>query len=231
MKTSLEVIQSIINSGSYTHPKSHCNEDGCPPQKALITISRDYGANGTEIARMLAKAFGVTCYDRELLKAIVKETKTDRFLLEQLDEKVTGIMDEAMQALFTKKSTSKEMFFRYMVKVILGICNTGGIIVGRGAHLLIPESRRVLRVRVEGSLEMCAKRVAEQLDIKLAKAYQLVDKTNRERAEFVRKIYERYPTKKTYYDLVVNADLFSPEQASRIIIAAAGEVGFAVPHQ
>jgi cytidylate kinase len=225
-RSSLEVIQSIINAERYADEGALCVGTAVRNNLPLVTVSRDHGAHGTEIARLLADALGVPCYDRELLKEVVREARADRHLLEQLDEKVIGIMDEMMMSFFSRKATSRDNFFRYMAKVILGICHSGGVIVGRGAHLLIPEHRPVLRVRIEGSQAVCAQRIAQQLGIKVGKAEKIVEKTNHERADFVRKIYERYPTRRTYYDLVINSDLFAPEGAVRVILSATRELGF-----
>ncbi|MBF0124924.1 MAG: cytidylate kinase-like family protein, partial [Magnetococcales bacterium] len=164
-RSSLETIRSIIDASQY---EDHSDRPLSAAAKPLITLSRSCAANGTEIARLVADAVGVAFYDRELLQKIVKEVKASRQLTEQIDEKSVGVMDDVLRALFSKKGISKDMFFRYMAKVILGICKTGGVIVGRGAHLLIPENRPVLRVRVEGSVEVCSKRLAARMNIKIA---------------------------------------------------------------
>ena len=38
-----------------------------------ITIEREYGSGGTEIAHRLAKACGIPCYGMEILEAVSKE--------------------------------------------------------------------------------------------------------------------------------------------------------------
>ncbi|MBF0158697.1 MAG: cytidylate kinase-like family protein [Magnetococcales bacterium] len=221
-RSSLETIQAIIQASHYVdHPDRSLSAGPRP----LITVSRSCGSDGTEVARRVAAALGVACYDRELLQKIVKELKANRHLMEQIDEKVTGVMDDVLQSLFSKKSVPKDLFFRYMTKVILSICKTGGVIVGRGAHLLIPEQQPVLRVRIEGSLDVCSKRLAARMAIKPAKARQLIEKTNAERDAFVAQLYRKFPTQRTHYDLLINSDLFTLEQAVRIILAAAHTLG------
>ena len=171
---SLKVIQSIVGAQLYaTDAKGGKKGKAATPIKPLVTISRQLGAGGEKTAVLLAQRLGVGLFDKELLKQIVKEAKGDKHLLEQLDERVTSLVDNLVHAFFSKKSTNKDTYFRYMAKVILNIGPAGGVIVGRGAHILLPEGR-VLRVRVEGSGKSCAKRLVKQKEIKKLNSNYLV---------------------------------------------------------
>lgn len=219
------VIQSLVSAELYS--EGHQKEDGTP-MVPLVTVSRSCGCNGTLIAQKLAERLKVRFYDKELLTEIVKVAKGDKYLLERLDEHNTNLIDELIHTFFAKKGVSRQDFYHYLIKVVLGVSRTGGVIVGRGAHLLVPHPR-VFRLRLEGSLPICAKRMAERLSIKPGKAEKLVQKTDADRDDFVQKVFKSYPTKRIFYDLVVNTDNFTPEQAVRIVAIAMGEAGFAVP--
>ncbi len=226
---SLQAIQSIVGSALYTVDDKQ--EKGSPPLgRSLVTISRQMGANGGATAELLSQRLGVGLYDKALLKGIVKQAKGDKHLLERLDERATSLVDNLVHAFFSKKSTNKDAFFRYMAKVILNIGPSGGVLVGRGAHLLLPKGR-VFRVRLEGSLKVCTKRVAKNRNIKKTKAAKLVEKTNRDRDRFVKEVSKRYPACDNSHDLVLNSDTFSPEQMVRIIVTGMTEMGFDVPSE
>ncbi|MBF0136565.1 MAG: cytidylate kinase-like family protein [Magnetococcus sp. DMHC-1] len=225
-KDTMDVIHSILSANQYQPPQK---TDVGVLAKPLVTISRMYGANGSAIANLLAETLGVQLYDRELLKAVVKEAKGNAHIMEQLDERATTAMDDIIQGFFVDKGSANSNFFRYMVKVILGISSSGGVIVGRGAHLVIPTNRPTLRVRIEGSLDMCTKRVAKRLEIKERKAEKIIIEKNRDRDKFVEKIASKYPNPRAYYDLTINTDFFEPERVVRIILVALREIGFPVP--
>ncbi|MBF0176675.1 MAG: cytidylate kinase-like family protein [Magnetococcales bacterium] len=225
-KFTLDVIQSILTANQY-HPP--VKSETSTLAKPLVTMSRMFGANGSVIAELLAKTMGVQLYDRELLKAVIKEAKGDAHIMEQLDERANSAMDEIIRGFFINQAGANSDFFRYMAKVILGICSSGGVIVGRGAHLIIPVDRPALRVRIEGSLEKCTQRIAKRLDIKESKAEKMIIEKNRERDKFVEKIARKYPSPRAYYDLTINTDFLEPERVVRIILVALREVGFPVP--
>ncbi|MBF0178448.1 MAG: cytidylate kinase-like family protein [Magnetococcales bacterium] len=224
-RESLQLVKSIVGAGMYETEKA---TDGSTLMRPLVTISRHYGAGGSTTAKLLAERLGVQLFDKELLNAIVNETKDDKHLLASLDERVTNLVDDILHAFFSKKSINSEAYFRYMAKVILGIAPLGGVIVGRAAHLLLPK-KRTLRVRLEGSLATCAKRIAKNRDMKLDKAEKLVIKCNEERADFEKKVSKRFPRAEQGFDLIINTDRYSPPQTVRIILAAMTEAGFQVP--
>lgn len=226
-KKSLAIIQSIVGSELYAKNPKKGNGQAVPG-KPLVTLSRFFGTPDVEVATLLAERLNVQLYDKVLLKNIVKQAKGDKHLLELLDERVTSIVDDLVHAFFSKKSTNKDTYFRYMAKVILGIGPTGGVILGRGAHLLLPK-QRAFRVRLDGSLKVCSKRVAKVLEVKNSKAEKLILKTNAEWRKFTRDVAKRYPTSVKGYDLTINTDIYSPEQMVRIIAIAMEEAGFQVP--
>ncbi|MBF0627819.1 MAG: cytidylate kinase-like family protein [Magnetococcales bacterium] len=223
--TPLELVRSILDAGRYDTDKTA----SVPTlMKPLVTVSRYYGAAGSNISRQLAERLGVHLYDKDLLNAIVNQTKEDKQLLSSLDERVSTLVDDILHSFFSKKSITSEAYFRYMAKVILGIAPIGGVIVGRAAHLLLPR-KTTFRVRLEGSLETCAKRIAKQKDIKYDKAERLVEESNRDRDKFEHQVAKRFPRAVQGFDLILNTDRFTPEQAVEVILVAMREAGFQVP--
>lgn len=223
-----KMLFSLVNAELYTEEHPVLHEDLALP---LVTVSRSCGSNGTEVARLLAERLGVRFFDKELLNEMVKQAKSDKYLMEQLDEKVTGLMDELIAGFFSHHSVTREEYYHHLLKVLMGISRTGGVIVGRGAHLLLP-NRKIFRLRLEGSPETCIDRIAQRYDWKKAKAAKEIAKANAERVEFVRKIAKRFKVRQqTYYDMVLNTDIFKPDQAVTASAGAMKALGFLVPDQ
>lgn len=55
-----------------------------------ITIEREYGSGGTEIARRIAGQAGITCYGREILEEVSKEKNIPVEKIERYEETVTN---------------------------------------------------------------------------------------------------------------------------------------------
>ena len=52
-----------------------------------ITIGREKGAGGTEIAKLLSSKFNIPLYDKQLLDLAAKESGLCKELFEQIDER------------------------------------------------------------------------------------------------------------------------------------------------
>ena len=55
----------------------------------IITISREYGAGGHSIGKSVAKELGIEFYDRDIIKAAVKESGLEMPEVERVEEEIT----------------------------------------------------------------------------------------------------------------------------------------------
>ena len=55
----------------------------------IITISREYGAGGHSIGKSVAKELGIEFFDRDIIRAAVKESGLDTLEVEQAEEEIT----------------------------------------------------------------------------------------------------------------------------------------------
>ena len=112
----------------------------------VLTVSRGYGALGKETAQKLADTLGVRCCDRYILQEVAKRANVDVELVRRLDDRVNRINGNWWESLFKGRSYPKERYLQHLVKVVLNISTKGGVIVGRGAHLILgPERLERLR--------------------------------------------------------------------------------------
>ena len=107
----------------------------------------------------------------------------------------------------------------------MNISQKGGVIVGRGAHLILGPDR-AFRVRIIGSLEACAARVAKREGLDLPAARELVQVVDRQRAEFLQQHFGVDKADCSTYDLVINSDRFSLEQMVDLILGSMLKAGY-----
>ncbi len=191
----------------------------------VVTVSRGYGALGKETAQALADILGVRCCDRYILQEVAKRANVDVELVRQLDERVRQIDSNWWRTLFKDKSYAKERYLQHLVKVVLNISLKGGVIVGRGAHLILgPE--RCFRVRIIGSLKQCAERISEREGIDYQAAELRVQEVDRERAEYLDELYGVHAADSSNFDLVLNTDRFTVKETTALILAAMHRAGY-----
>jgi cytidylate kinase len=194
------VIQSIVRA--LEEPPARARQ----VRKPVITISRTIGSGGDYVARVLAERLGIELYGYEIINGIAAEANVSATLLESLNEKLDAVDAWIYSAVFGKH-VSRDEYVHFLSTVIRGLYHTGGVIVGRGGHVILA-GRDVLRVRIVGSVEACATRISEQDGTSYAEAKRKVQESNKKRGKFVWDLFHSRYNDPTNFDLVLNTDYF-----------------------
>jgi cytidylate kinase len=105
------------------------------PRAFTIAISREAGANGSAVGRLLGERLGWPVYDYELVERIANEMGLRSTLLESVDEKRMGWLEECV-ASFSRGAVAESAYVRHLVETLLTLAMHGEcIIVGRGANV------------------------------------------------------------------------------------------------
>jgi cytidylate kinase len=230
MKCSVERLIEALIGVELAKERKAAQEKAAQARKAsyVVTVSRGYGSLGKRIAQALADRLGVRCCDRSILEGVAQRADVDIKLVERLDENLEHVSTLPWKAFFKGKSFQKERYLHHLVRVVLNISKKGGVIVGRGAHLILGPGR-AFRVRIIGSLDACAKRVAERTQLDIEAARESVATVNRQRADYLEQLYGEGINDCSDYDLVLNTDRFDVEQAVALILHSMQQAGYDIP--
>jgi hypothetical protein len=191
----------------------------------VVALSRNYGCGGEEIGHALSKRLQVGYFDKEILNQIVSQSGGDKYLLERLDETVKSRWDSWILSFLSGDNVLNENYERLLINVLLGILDTGGVVMGRGAHLILAQ-HEIIRVRIIGSPDVCAKRVAEKEGLALEEARKKVDAMNHQRGKFIWDYWKHRLSDPTEFDLVINTDHFRDfSEVTELIIDAMHGMG------
>jgi len=194
----------------------------------VVTISRDFGSLGKSVAQLLADALEVRCCDRFILQQVAEKAHVDEELVRVLDEHTSKIEGHWWNHLLQKDAFSYEDYYHYLIKTIASIACTGGVIIGRGANLVLGADQ-AFRVRITGSIEQCAKRVAAREGIDINEGAERVREVNKERADYVRMLYDADINDPAAYDLILNSDRYDRVQMVDLILDAMEKAGYKLP--
>jgi cytidylate kinase len=177
----------------------------------VITISRELGSLGTQIAQLLGKEFNCQCLDKESLEETFGEYGIPKESLERFDEKKPGFWD-----LF---KTDKARYLHFTKEAIFKFAHRGsGIILGRGGQVLLADLRGVLHVLVIAPLPVRKERIMKQYNCDERHAEKILQDSDHERAGFHKFFFGVNWEKLDLYDLVINTGSFSAETAAQLII-------------
>jgi len=185
-----------------------------------IALSREAGTHGTQIANEVANRLGWLVYDRELLEKIAQEMGIRTSLLESVDEKRMGWLQECIQEFMSVPTVTASAFTKHLIQTVLALGAHGDcVIVGRGASFLLP-LESTLRVRLVAPLEHRITVKSQQLGISPQEASAQIEGTDRNRIKFVRDHFQKDTTDPHHYDLVLNTLTFSVVECADLILEA-----------
>jgi cytidylate kinase len=189
-------------------------------QQPTICISREYGARGAAMGRLVAERLGFRYYAQELIHDIAEAAHVRKQVVESLDERVQDGISEWVAGLIKRGVFAPSDYLRNLSKVVLTLANHGkGVIIGRGAHFIL-DRQTTLRVRVIAPLETRIARIAERDGLSDDKAKATILRIDAERVAFNKQHYGADLTDPENYDLVVNAGTLGLEGAADVTVAA-----------
>ncbi|WP_029232183.1 AAA family ATPase [Butyrivibrio sp. VCB2006] len=195
----------------------------------IITIGRQFGSGGREIGEMLAKNYGIKCYDKELLSRAAKESGFCEEMIQNHDERPTNsflynlVMDTYSfgynASSFVDMPISHKVFLAQF-DTIKKIAEEGPcVIVGRCADYALSDFDNVLNIFIHADEETKIKRIKERFaDVKTDdQARDMMSKKDKQRQSY----YNYYSSKKwgraDSYDLSINSSILGIEGTVKFI--------------
>lgn len=205
----------------------HAIDEPPAPPLPTVAMSHDFGTGGEAIGRALAGRLGVHFLGDDLSQMPKDALHLEEILLRRLDEQGRQRRHHHDFLDFLSGSpTTMPTYRRHLIEALLMIAeHEGGVIVDRGAHVFLRD-RPVLRVRLIGSVDVCARRVAERESLTLETARDRVERINRDRRDYLRALLGRHMLDQDHFDIIVNTDRFStPEDVADMLFQAMLSMG------
>jgi len=177
----------------------------------MVTISRQAGAGGDEIARLLAEDLGWRLLDNEVLERLLVQSGFPQVEVEAYNEKRPG--------LWHRFSAEKDRYLHFLKLVSYEFARQGScIIVGRGGQVLFGNIPGILRVRVIAPLQDRVMNVCKKFGDDEHRARQAIQHSDNERSGFYRFLFHTNWDSLELYDLIINTHLISVNTATDLIM-------------
>lgn len=184
-------------------------------QNMVITIGRQFGSGGHEIAKAVADRLMVPFYDKEIIVEAAKQTGLDENLFKEVEERnVSSFLYSIALGAYSPASALSgmpfmninETVFQAQANVILELAEKGtGVFVGRCADHILKEHPSLCRIFVYADMEDRIERIQQLYKISAGEAEDLIAKTDKKRGNF----YNYYTGLKwnhlQNYDLCLNS--------------------------
>lgn len=195
-------------------------------RRTAVTLSRLCGARATSIGHCLADRLGAkgggepwAVFDDNLVRQVLKEHDLPQRLAKFMPEDVPSLVDDALCELLGVHPSDWTMV-QHTADTIYRLAALGRvIIVGRGGNMITRHMPSVLHVRLVGGLDRRVAQVARAMRLSEADARAHVVGKDRARRRYVMAHFDRDIDDPLGYDLVLNTDTISDEEAARAIAA------------
>jgi cytidylate kinase len=194
-----------------------------------ITISREYGSGGGEIAARLAKRLQWQLIDHEVVVRVAQKLHVSEEEAEEYDERVESLAARIFKSLRLIHPTmpvvveipltmDSRAFYKARCQIIEGAAASGqAVIVGRGAQAHLARRRDVLHVRIVAPLEARIAYVMSREGLDREAAQARILRKDQERARYLERFYHQHPSDPHLYDLVLNTGILDLESAVEVI--------------
>ncbi len=193
----------------------------------IITIGRQFGSGGRQVAKLLAEAYGIPLYDKELINRVSRETGICGDVFAQSDECTNNYPNGSLMGGWSLSSlfstTNREMLsgdslFAMQSQTIKHIASEGScVIIGRIADYVLRNHTPLVSVFITASMAERVKRVMEYENISADKAEQLIKKADKLRASYYNFYSEKTWGSAQSYQLCVDTTTIGVEGAAQII--------------
>jgi cytidylate kinase len=202
----------------------------------LITISRQYGAGGSEVARRVAEALGWRLVDNELVERVAARAGLAPEDVAKWEERVSTFVERLAGALAaatpelavpaeaggTVPKLGEADLVRITESVVAEIAAEGRVVlVGRAAPAVLARQREALHVKLVAPKPHRVEAVAARLGVSQEQAAAAVDESDSTRARYHRQYYHRDWNDPVNYHLVLNTGTLGLDGATDVIVAVA----------
>jgi hypothetical protein len=204
----------------------------------VVAISPTDGSAGEQLGPVVARELGFQLVDEEIVAEAAREAGVDAEMVADVEKRksvLARLLDSIGEgapggatafsgfAPITEHPGPNRDALRGLIGSVLWERAERGnaVIVAHAASLALADHADTLRVLITASPETRARRLAEAQDLGQAEAEKLVARGDANRADYLKRFYRISAELPSHYDMVLNTDRLTPEDAAALIVSAA----------
>lgn len=194
----------------------------------IITIGREHGSNGHDIARALAGQLGYACYDKEIVDTASENSEFSREILNSYDEKrVSPYIVPVPHYLGLNESFRLNMqVASAQFDAIRSLADKGDcIFVGRCADYVLRDRDDVVRVFIMADEDVRIRTMMQRKSLSEGEAKKLIRQVDKDRASYYRYYTDQIWGERENFDLLLNSARIGVDGCVKVIRAYVDAMG------
>ncbi len=204
---------------------------------SVVTIARQVGSGGEDVARIVAERLGYRLLDYRIVQEAAIEAGVSPETIAEAERR-PSFFARIIEALARTPAAGAAQWgepvnigatpiltsadYRQLVQQVVENFAAEGRVVflGHGAQFMLRDRPGVFRVLIAGSEEPRVRRLMRLATCSEAEARDIVTRSDRERIAYFREYFGASWLDPASYDLTVNTDRLEPAEAARLVLAA-----------
>jgi len=196
---------------------------------AVITISRQFGAGGITLGRMVAQRLGYRFYDHEIIQMVAKQAKVSTGWVQSMEKEAGGKMERLISGLVSKTFMDRflddnrgyideEIYVELLHKIIQKIAAEGNaVILGRGSQYILKNRDDVYHVLLVADREFRIQFIEEKYELFTKHAIQTINNEDKRRMSLYRKFGRKDYDHWGHYNLILNMRRLDLDKAALLV--------------
>jgi cytidylate kinase len=178
---------------------------------SILTISRQMGSFGDEIAEALARKLDWDLIDRNQL--------IPRFFADISDSREKHLLNESAKFFLSETRNGGTYLDVLKAGLFELAAKQSAILVGFGSQIIFGDERDSLHVRITAPLKTRQNRIRKQFHVSESEAIQIIETADRKHKRFVSAVYGIDLTDASSYDLTLNTSQLSVDECVTAILS------------
>jgi cytidylate kinase len=214
---------------------------------AVITISRQYGSGGTELALRVSELLGYSYLDKLIMTQIADEVGLSTSDLTDYSEEYSKVKNFLLRLITPGPHTFVKLSIRKrdttgeetsstvqlndarctaLVRSAIHKAYTQGnvVVVGRGGQATLQDLPGVLHVRVEAPLKARILRIQQREGLGTKESEDLAKRQDKTASQYVRHLFGVRWDDPSLYHIVLNTGKWDVEEAAQLLADLAGRL-------
>jgi len=196
---------------------------------AVLTISRQFGAGGITLGKMVAKRLGYTFYDNEIIQMVAKKAKVSPNWVESMEKEAGGKIERLISGLVSKSFFDRllddrhgyideEIYVNLLHKIIKAIAEEGNaVILGRGSQFVLKDNDETFHILLVADREYRIKFIEEKYELFTKHAVQTINSEDKRRINLYRKFGKEDYDNWVHYHVVLNMSRVDLDVAEKLV--------------
>ena len=196
---------------------------------AVITISRQFGAGGKTLGKMVADKLGYTFADDDIIQMVAETANVSPHWVETVEKEAGGKLSRVLSSMVSQRLVNRilksergyideKLYLDYLVVIIAQVGEEGDVVIlGRGSQYILNDHPDAYHVLLIDEFDSRVKFMEKNYDLSHSRAVNVVTSADKRRLNLYRKLGKTDYDEPSLYHLVLNMSRVDMQTALKLV--------------